>query len=402
MTFGRLFCAAALPSLMLACDEAVEIEAALSAEEVLGALIFFDRDLSLHRNQSCAECHGATVGWTGPLESLAAHGAVYEGSVPGRFGARKPPSSAYATFSPTLHRDPNGEFVGGNFSDGRATGERLGSPAVDQAQGPFLNPVEQALPDAAAVVSRVCSAAYAPLFRRVWGKRACDEVTPAFGFIARSIASFEASPAMSAFTSKFDAYLAGEVELSPREAEGLALFEGKAKCAECHVTAGPRPLLTNFGYENIGAPKNPENPFYSQPAAINPDGAAFVDPGLGGFLATRPEWAHLAAESRGKHRVPTLRNVDKRPRDSFVKAFGHNGYFKSLEQIVHFYNTRDVLPTCAADDPAQGVDCWPAPEVAENIADDLTGDLGLSPAEEAALVAFLRALSDGFRGASDR
>ena len=41
---------------------------------------------------------------------------------------------------------------------------------------------------------------------------------------------------------------------------------------------------------------------------------------------------------------PTLRNVDKRPRPDFIKAYGHNGYFKSLKEIVHFYNTRDALP----------------------------------------------------------
>ena len=44
----------------------------------------------------------------------------------------------------------------------------------------------------------------------------------------------------------------------------------------------------------------------------------------------------------GKHKVPTLRNVDLRPSQEVVKAYGHNGYFKILEGIVHFYNTRDV------------------------------------------------------------
>lgn len=391
-----LACATGLASLVVACDE---VGAPESAEELLGALIFFDEDLSLHRNQSCAACHGSTVGWTGPSETIDAHGAVYEGSVAGRFGARKPPSSAYAGFSPVLHRKPDGEFVGGNFWDGRATGERLGNPAVDQAQGPFVNPVEQALPNADAVVSRVCSAVYAPLFRHVWGQDACDEVGPAFEFIARSLATYEASPAMSAFTSKFDAYLAGRAELTALEAQGLTLFQGKAKCSQCHDGAGPRPLFTDFTFANIGAPKNPDNPVYTQPPAINPQGASFVDPGLGGFLATRPEWAHLAAANHGKHRVPTLRNVDKRPYPSFVKAFGHNGYFKSLEEIVHFYNTRGVLPTCVADDPGEKVGCWPASEVAVNV-DEQTGDLGLTPAEEAAVVAFLRTLSDGF-GAGD-
>ena len=105
----------------------------------------------------------------------------------------------------------------------------------------------------------------------------------------------------------------------------------------------------------------------------------------------------------GKHKVPTLRNVDKGS-DAVTKAYGHNGYFKSLYGIVHFYNTRDTLPICP-DDGAFGVyteaealaaDCWPAPEVSENVNTDELGDLGLSVADEEAIVAFLRALSDGY------
>jgi cytochrome c peroxidase len=96
--------------------------------------------------------------------------------------------------------------------------------------------------------------------------------------------------------------------------------------------------------------------------------------------------------------VPTLRNVDKRPNPGFVKAYGHNGYFKSLEEIVHFYNTRDVLPTCSSKMPVdhKHPKCWPAPEVADNVNDTELGDLGLSHSQERSIVAFLRTLSDGW------
>ena len=87
-------------------------------------------------------------------KSESPHGAVYEGSIAGRFGNRKPPSAAYATQSPILNVDRHSLWTGGNFWDGRATGEKLGNPAADQAQGPFLNPAEQALPDSACVVYR--------------------------------------------------------------------------------------------------------------------------------------------------------------------------------------------------------------------------------------------------------
>ncbi len=85
--------------------------------------------------------------------------------------------------------------------------------------------------------------------------------------------------------------------------------------------------------------------------------------------------------------------------DGFVKAFGHNGYFKSLEGIVHFYNTRDVKDVCPdpyTEAEARAANCWPAPEVAENVNTAELGDLGLTPKEEAAIVAFLKTLSDGF------
>ena len=113
--------------------------------EALGKAIFFDENLSANANQACASCHGPEAGWTGPISDINAHGAVYEGSISGEFGNRKPPSAAYATLSPIFYMDKKGLFVGGNFWNGRATGEKLGNPAADQAQFPFLNPVEQAL-----------------------------------------------------------------------------------------------------------------------------------------------------------------------------------------------------------------------------------------------------------------
>ena len=149
------------------------------------------------------------------------------------------------------------------------------------------------------------------------------------------------------------------MELTEQETRGLELFNGKANCAACHISEpdanGNPPLFTDFTYDNLGVPKNPKNPFYHMPAIYNPDGTNWVDTGLGGFLAST-EYSKVAASEVGKHKVPTLRNVDKRPYPEFVKAYGHNGYFKSLEEIVHFYNTRDVVG-----------ESWPEPEVAENV-----------------------------------
>jgi len=388
----------------------------LSDNEQLGKAIFFDENLSINKNQSCATCHAPEAGWVGPDSAINVGGAVYEGSILGRFGDRKPPSAAYATLSPIFHMDKKGLFVGGNFWDGRATGEFLGNPAADQALGPFLNPKEQALPDSACVVYRVCTASYPVSFESVWGSEACDIAWPAdvetacaaegtsaslstadraksdmaYGNIGLSIAAYEDSPEVNAFTSKYDYSFDGMAKLSKQEIKGFALFQGKGKCKLCHLS-GKDALFTDFTFDNLGLPQNPENP-----AGIAP---TFVDPGLGGFLMNAGYDEDVYEEEWGKHKVPTLRNVGLGLDAGIVKDYGHNGYFKSLEGIVHFYNTRDVKPVCPGaytEAQALAANCWPAPEVAETVNTDELGNLGLTAEEEAAIVAFLRTLSDGY------
>jgi cytochrome c peroxidase len=378
-------------SLLLVASVSFGLAQSLTPIEQLGKSLFFDK-ISEPDSMSCASCHAPRVGFTGPIAGINLHGAVYRGAVPQRFGNRKPPSAAYATLSPVFHYDSEeGLFVGGNFWDGRATGERLGNPAADQALGPFLNPVEQNNRSRQAVLEQVANSKYADLWEEVWGEPisydTTEDIDKNYDRIGLAIAVYEASSEVNQFSSKYDYYLAGEVELTEQEAWGLELFEGKAMCSACHPSEpGPNdepPLFTDFTYDNLGVPKNPENPFYDMDE-FNPEGADWIDPGLGGFLLTRPEWADKANENMGKHKVPTLRNVDKRPGPAFPKAFAHNGFFKSLEEITHFYNTRDV-------------EDWPAPEVSENVNTDELGNLGLTAEEEAAIVAFMKTLSDGFQ-----
>jgi cytochrome c peroxidase len=369
---------------------------ALTDQEQLGKLIFFDKKLSIRNNTACAACHAPNVGWTGPIPGINMLGAVYFGSIRTRFGNRKPPTAAYAGDSPVLYQESDGTWFGGMFWDGRATGWTLGDPLAEQAQGPFLNPLEQALPSPSYVVERVCNSLYADLFKNVCGNEICNNVLAAYECIARSIAAYERSSEVSQYSSKYDAYLAGEAVLTQQETLGLELFEGdKAKCADCHLP----PLFTDFTYDNVGVPRNPQNPYYFDPN-WNPDGLDWVDTGLGGFLKGAGYGAEVYKGEWGKQKVPTLRNVDKRPGPGFVKAYGHNGYFKSLKGIVNFYNTRDVKLPCAneftTESDAMAQACWPAPEVSENVNTDELGKLGLTDAEEDAIVAFLKTLSDGF------
>jgi cytochrome c peroxidase len=143
----------------------------------------------------------------------------------------------------------------------------------------------------------------------------------------------------------------------------------------------PRPLFTDNTTSNLGIPKNPALAYYTQTKPDqygyvgDPQGQAFVDLGVGGFL-TSPEngnaaWRALAPEFDGRFRTVTIRNVDKRPYPGFVKAYGENGYFKSLKEIVHFYNTRDVLPHCPGALRAKRLHAGPcrkSPEISTPIA----------------------------------
>lgn len=388
MLRSRILFMTALVVLLLAGAMAAN---ALTPLEELGKALYFDTNLSTPPGQSCATCHAPEVGFTGPDSYINETQVAYPGAVHKRAGNRKPPTAAYGGFSPNLHYDmEEGLFIGGMFWDGRATGWTLDDPLAEQAQGPFLNPLEQNNPNAKFVCTKVALSDYAGLFEMVWGPGSVDPVGDVEGMyekIARSISAYEQSEEVNPFTSKYDYYLEGLAELTEQEAWGLELFEGKAMCALCHISEvgedGMPPLFTDFTYDNLGIPKNMDIPFYGATRNYNIEGYEWYDRGLGGFLATVEEYEHLAHENIGKHKVPTLRNVDLRPYPEFVKAYGHNGYFKSLEEITHFYNTRDVEP-------------WEDPEYSPTVNRDELGDLGLTADEEAAVVAFMCTLSDGY------
>ena len=421
----------------------------------LGKAIFFDTNLSANGTQSCASCHAAEVGFTGPDGLVNAGGAIYQGAIPNHFGNRKPPASAYAGDSPIFHYDETeGGWFGGMFWDGRATGAVLGDPLVEQAQGPFLNPLEQAIANAQVLCVKVKKSAYASLFEEVWGAGSLNcakDVNGVYERIGRSVAAYEKSPEVNPFSSKFDLFWdnakkAGKnvtlikcgtggggggmggggggamgcpgggtngwagyrnLGLTDTELQGLAVYNdpNRADCASCHsLEPGPDgyPLFTDFGYDNIGVPKNPDNPFYSMPAAWNPDGESWVDYGLGGYLKSAGFAAEVYEAELGKFKVPTLRNVDLRPSEDFVKAYGHNGYFKSLEDIVFFYHWRAMMDNgCMGGGGGMGgggMGCegmagmFPAPEVDQNRA-----SMSMFPRPQVDnIVAFLKTLSDGY------
>src|SRR4029077_1876165 len=193
------------------------------------------------------------------------------------------------------------------------------------------------------------------------------------------------------------------------------------------ATANP-PVFTCFGSANEGLPLNPRNAFYYQttPDSFgfigNPFGFGYRDLGMGTFLRSgfgsgpnpNRNWIQFAPSVDGQFQVATVRNVAMTPpqcptteagtgKPYFQKEFFHNGYIKSLKQLVHFYNTRDTSFACPVTSghcptgTIEKVNCWPTPEVPSPTTSDMTtGNLGLTDQEENQIVAFLQTLTDGF------
>jgi len=359
-------------------------ETTLSPEAALGEKIFADPSLSASGRQSCASCHDPSRGHS-PDNSLAMQPGGPNGDLQ---GTRKAPGIRYLAKNLPFFLAADGTPSGGFFWDGRA------GTFAEQATEPFLNPFEMATADKASVVAKLAAAPYADEFRKVFGADVFADVEGAYLRMSLAVQQYEREDVeFNAYSSKYDAFLRGQAALSDQELRGLALFNapGKGNCAACHPSArgtdGAPPLFTDFSYDNLGVPRNPE-------ILRNAD-STYFDLGLCQRADLAPR-----GDLCGAFKVPSLRNVALR------EAFFHNGGFKTLKDALTFYVQRDTNPEkfypLASDGSVEKFDDVP-PEYRVNVNtreapyNRRPGEApALSDAEIDDLIAFLETLSDGY------
>jgi cytochrome c peroxidase len=305
----------------------------------LGEFLFNDTNLSEPKGQACVSCHDPKLKRQGNSGSSIL--AVAAGSRPSVFGNRNVPTAMYAYdvmpfhFESVKGSDGATEYVpmGGLFWDGRA------DSLAEQAKAPMLNPLEMNNPNIEAVVSKVKASAYAPLVKEIFGQTVFDDPVVAMARVTEAIVAYERTSEFSPFSSKFDNYLRGRVELSPLEKKGFELFKNpeKGNCIACHAGKQDsyRPedwLFTDFTYDVLGAPRNRTIPENADEKHF--DLGLCKQPGIEKKLPAGFNVKTLC----GAFKVPTLRNIAE------TGPYFHNGSIANLRDAVAFYVTRDVYP----------------------------------------------------------
>lgn len=362
----------------------------------LGRRIFFDRSLSASGRMACATCHSPTQAY-GPPNGLAVQRG---GPQLDRQGARAVPSLRYVLNhtpvwfkeyidNPAERLHEGDEPPSGGFGwDGRF------SSLKEQASFPLLARNEMANAREADVLCKLARASYAGVFRQVFGDRIFEDPARAYASAMSALAQFQLEdPSFHPFTSKFDRYLDGKTSLSTKEQRGKTLFDDpqRGNCASCHIDRagadGSHPLFTDYQFEALGVPRNPE-------IRANAQADYFDEGACGPLRRDQQQQPHYC----GLFKTPGLRNVSSR------RVFFHNGRFHTLREALRFYVQRDTDPQRWYPRDRQGQiikfdDLPPALRGNVDVIDrPLTRHLGDSPAWTDAeiddVIAFLKTLDD--------
>lgn len=349
------------------------LQAQTLSMEALGRILFVDTNLSQNRTQSCATCHSPSTGFADPRDNgVVAMASMGDDQV--SLGDRQAPTASYAMLTPEFHfSEEKGEFVGGQFWDGRA------KDLAAQAGGPPLNPIEMGMTSKQAVVDRLQeNPFYVEGFKQLFGDSIWQDAEASYRAMTLAIAEYESSNEFAPFDSKYDRYLRGEYEMTFDEELGMALFfsNNNTNCNSCHMLKRPEQMgetFSNYQFHNIGVPVN------QQLREVNGLGDNEVDEGL---LANP---SVTEAIHRGKFKVPTLRNV------AVTAPYMHNGVFAELRTVLAFYDQfnnpeRNLNPE--TDQP------WRTPEVPDTVSHELLKMKILTDRKINALEAFLKTLTD--------
>jgi cytochrome c peroxidase len=259
------------------------------------------------------------------------------------------PSFAYEDF----FADDGSEIYaweGGLFHDGRAQDQ------FEQVQEPFFHPDEMNIPSPAALAAGLRESGYAEDFKRWIGKAAWEDDEKLNYHAFRALVEFLKEPLFRPFDARIDDHLAGDkAALTATEKRGLEVFKNVGKCADCHFltrNSWPQPLLSDYGYDNLGVPSRGEK-----------------DPGLGGHTKNSGEL--------GQFKAPTLRNIE------LTAPYMHNGSIATLQEVMEFYNKRDLEP-----------ERWAPTDYPETVNHDDMGDLGMTDQQVADLTALMSAFTD--------
>lgn len=348
----------AVPFYYTSEEEFINNNEGLSDSALIGKLIFFDKNLSEPSGVSCATCHSPMNGFSDPR-----HLAFSVGST-GKAGKRNAPAISYMSFAPNRRAEfirGVWETAGGFFWDGKA--EFLNQ----QALFPLTESNEMNNHGFGMVAEKIKQASYYPRLEKLFGKEMMKDSQTVVFFAVTCLQAFQQSHQVNPFTSKFDFYLKGKVKLTEQEKLGMELFNDttKAKCSLCHLStptsyaSTKKIVFTDYSYDNIGLPKHPSQ--LGMP----------VDSGLGLFEIRDPL-------EIGRFKTPTLRNV------AISAPYMHNGMFTTLEEVMEFYNERDINPKFI-------------PEYKETMNTEDLGNLKLTQKEISAIIAFLHTLTDGYQ-----
>jgi len=277
----------------------------------LGRTLYFDKNLSFNRRQSCASCHNPKAGFIDDRNN-SVDSAASLGDDEKSLGDRNAPAIAYALLAPAFHfNESRQRYIGGQFWDGRANN------LVEQAKGPFLNPKEMGMPDIETLIARLNeSENYTRIFRDLFGDDILSNPSTVFDVVATSIASFENTRPFAPFNSKYDRYLRGNYQLTEQEKLGMSTFfsDTESNCSSCHLLNAGQDEgepFSNFEFHNIGTPIN------TRLRALNGLGKDHQDFGLYLNPAVSDE------KQKGKFKVPGLRNI------AISGPYMHNGILKN-------------------------------------------------------------------------